>query len=137
MKRQPKTSTLADLSRRERQVLEVIYREGKCSAAEIRNSIEQSPSYSAIRAVLRVLEEKGLIRHRAEELHYVYLPAVSHDRAVRSAVRHVLDSLFGGSVERIMAALLDVSAERLSREELERVSQMIEQAKRRDMEPEK
>jgi len=132
MKQESKASTLADLTRRERQVLEAIYREGKCSAAEIRGRIEQPPSYSAVRAVLRVLEEKGLIRHRAEELRYVYLPTVPRDTAVRSALKHMLDSLFGGSMERIMAALLDVSAERLSNDELARISEMIAQAKRPD-----
>ena len=137
MKQESKASTLADLTRRERQVLEAIYREGKCSAAEIRDRIEQPPTYSAVRAVLRVLEEKGLVRHRAEELRYVYLPTVPRDRAVRSALKHVLDSLFGGSLERIMAALLDVSAERLSKGELERVSEMVERAKRSDQELER
>ncbi len=87
------------------------------------------PSYSAVRAMLRILEEKGHIRHEAEGLKYVYVPTVTRDKAKRSAVKHVLDTFFGGSPEQIVAALLDVSAARLTREELDRMSALIEEAK--------
>ncbi len=123
-------STLAGLSRRERQIMEILYQRGKASASEVREAMENAPSYSAVRAMLRVLEEKGHARHQAEGLKYVYVPTLARDKAKRSAVKHVLDTFFGGSPEQIVAALLDVSATRLTREELDRMSEMIERAKR-------
>jgi BlaI family transcriptional regulator, penicillinase repressor len=123
-------SALAGLSRRERQIMEVLYRRGKASAAEVRAEIEDAPGYSAIRAQLRVLEEKGHVRHQAEGPKYVYVPVVGREKAKRSAVRHVLDTFFGGSPEQAMVALLDVSASRLTREELDRISDLIDQAKK-------
>ena len=122
-------SALGGLSRRERQIMELLYQRGKASAAEVREGIEDAPGYSAVRAMLRVLEEKGHVRHQEEGLKYVYLPTVARDKAKRSAVKHLLDTFFAGSPEQIVAALLDVSATRLTREELDRMSQMIENAK--------
>jgi predicted transcriptional regulator len=87
------------------------------------------PGYSAVRAMLRILEDKGHIRHIADGLKYLYLPTVPREKAKRSAIRHVLDTFFNDSPEQVMAALLDVSATRLSRAELERMSSMIEKAK--------
>src|SRR5215471_5723340 len=83
---------LAGLSRRERQIMEILYQRGKASASEIREAMEDAPSYSAVRAVLRVLEEKGHVKHQAEELKYVYLPTVNRDKAKRSAVKHLLET---------------------------------------------
>jgi len=123
-------STLSSLSRREREIMDILYRRGKASASEVREAMPEAPSYSAVRAMLRVLEEKGHIRHEAEGLKYVFLPVVTRDKAKRSAVKHVLDTFFGGSPEQAVAALLDVSAQRLTREELDRMSAMIEQAKK-------
>ena len=80
--------------------------------------------------MLRVLEEKGHIKHQAEGLKYVYLPIVTHDKAKRTAVKHLLDTFFGDSPEKVVAALLDVSSKRLTREELDRMAEMIEKAKR-------
>src|SRR2546421_11325890 len=122
-------SALAGLSRRERQIMEILYRRGKASASEVRELMENAPGYSAVRAMLRVLEEKGHVRHQAEGLKYVYVPTVAREKAKRSAVKHVLDTFFNGSPEQIVAALLDVSSTRLTREELDRMSQMIENAK--------
>ena len=122
-------STLSGLSRRERQIMDILYRNGKAAASEVREAMTDAPSYSAVRAMLRVLEEKGHIRHEAEGLKYVYVPTVTRDKAKRSAVKHVLDTFFGGSPEQIVAALLDVSAARLTREELDRMSALIEEAK--------
>jgi predicted transcriptional regulator len=122
-------STLAGLSRRERQIMEILYQNGKASASEVRELMENPPSYSAVRAMLRVLEEKGHVRHQEEGLKYVYTPTVAREKAKKSAVKHVLDTFFGGSPEQIVAALLDVSATRLTREELDRMSAMIERAK--------
>jgi predicted transcriptional regulator len=118
------------LSRRERQIMDILYRQGKASANDVRDAMDDAPSYSAVRAMLRVLEEKGHVRHQAEGLKYVYLPTVGRDKAKRSAVKHVLETFFNGSPEQAVAALLDVASTRLTREELDRMSQLIEQAKK-------
>ena len=118
------------LSRRERQIMDILYRQGKASANEVRDAMPDAPSYSAVRAMLRVLEEKGHIRHQAEGLKYVYLPTVGPDKAKRTAVKHVLETFFNGSPEQAVAALLDVASTRLTREELDRMSQLIENAKK-------
>jgi BlaI family penicillinase repressor len=123
-------SALAGLSRRERQIMEILYQRGKASASEVREAMDDAPGYSAVRAMLRVLEEKGHVRHQEEGLKYVYVPVVAREKAKRSAVRHVLDTFFGGSPEQIVAALLDVSAARLTNEELDRMAELIEKAKR-------
>jgi BlaI family penicillinase repressor len=123
-------SALGGLSRRERQIMEILYQRGKASASEVREAMEDAPGYSAVRAMLRVLEEKGHVKHQEEGLKYVYVPVVTRDKAKRSAVKHVLETFFAGSPEQIVAALLDVSAARLTREELDRMSDMIEKAKR-------
>jgi predicted transcriptional regulator len=112
--------------------MEILYQRGKASASEVREAIEDAPGYSAVRAMLRVLEEKGRVRHQAEGLKYVYVPVVAREKAKRSAVKHLLDTFFAGSPEQIVAALLDVSATRLTREELDRMSEMIEKAKREE-----
>ena len=121
---------LAGLSRRERQIMDVLYKRGKASAAEVREAMEDAPSYSAVRAMLRVLEEKGHVRHQAEGLKYIYVPSVNRDKAKRSAVKHVLDTFFSGSPDQVVAALLDVSTRRLTRQELDRMAEMIEKAKK-------
>ena len=125
-------SALGGLSRRERQIMEILYQHGKAPASQIREAMENAPGYSAVRAMLRVLEEKGHVRHQAEGLKYVYVPTMARDKAKRSAVKHVLDTFFGGSPEQIVAALLDVSSARLTREELDRMSELIEKAKREE-----
>jgi len=123
-------SALGGLSRRERQIMDILYQRGKASASEVREAMEDAPSYSAVRAMLRVLEEKGQARHQEEGLKYVYVPVVAREKAKRSAVKHVLDTFFAGSPEQIVAALLDVSASKLTREELDRMAEMIDKAKR-------
>ena len=119
------------LSRRERQIMDILYQRGRASAAEIHEALPNRPSYSAVRAKLRVLEEKGHIRHQEESLRYVYAPTIPRDKAKRSAVRHLLTTFFDSSVEQAVAALLDVSAAELSRADLDRLSALIEQAKRK------
>jgi BlaI family penicillinase repressor len=94
------------------------------------NAMPDPPSYSAVRAMLRVLEEKGHVKHQEEGLKYVYAPVVARDKAKRSAVKHVMETFFNGSAEQIVAALLDVSSTRLTRDELDRMSEMIEKAKK-------
>lgn len=123
-------SAPAGLSRRERQIMDILYQRGKASATEVREAMPDAPSYSAVRAMLRVLEEKGHVKHVEEGLKYVYVPVVAREKAKKSAVKHVLDTFFSGSPEQIVAALLDVSAEKLTREELNRMGDLIEKAKR-------
>jgi BlaI family transcriptional regulator, penicillinase repressor len=121
--------TFPGLSRRERQIMDILYRSGKASANEVRDAMPDAPSYSAVRAMLRVLEEKGHIKHQEEGMKYVYAPVIAAGKAKRSAVKHVLDTFFQGSPELIVAALLDVSSSRLTREELDRMAGLIEKAK--------
>ena len=118
------------LSRRERQIMDILYRSGKASAQDVLAAMPDPPSYSAVRAMLRVLEEKGHIKHQEEGLKYVYAPVVARDKAKRSAVKHVMETFFNGSAEQIVAALLDVSSTKLTRDELDRMAEMIEKAKR-------
>ena len=121
--------TLPGLSRRERQIMDILYQRGKASANEVRDAMPDAPSYSAVRAMLRVLEEKGHVKHQEEGMKYVYAPVVAAGKAKRSAVKHVLDTFFQGSAEQAVAALLDVSSSRLTREELDRMAALIEKAK--------
>lgn len=117
------------LSRRERQIMDIVYRFGKVTAAEVLAEMPEPPSYSAVRAMLRLLEEKGHVRHEQDGPRYVYLPTVNRDRARRSAMRHLVRTFFDGSTEDAVAALLQNDAG-LSDVELERLSQMIDAAKK-------
>jgi BlaI family transcriptional regulator, penicillinase repressor len=118
------------LSRRERQIMDILYQRGKSSASEVKEAMPNAPSYSAVRAMLRVLEEKGHIGHQAEGLRYVYVPTVPREKAKRSAMKHLLNTFFNDSPEQIVAALLDVGSTRLTPEELDRMAAMIEKAKK-------
>jgi len=118
------------LSRRERQIMDILYRSGKASASGVLNAMPDPPSYSAVRAMLRVLEEKGHVKHQEEGLKYVYAPVVAREKAKRSAVKHVMETFFNGSAEQIVAALLDVHSTKLTRGELDRMAEMIEKAKK-------
>ncbi len=118
-----------DLSRRERQVMEALFRLGRASAAEVREALEDPPSYSAVRATLRLLTERGHTRHEKHGRRYVYMPTVDPRRARRSAVRNLLSTFFAGSVERAVASLLDVSARDLTAEEYARLKRLIEEAR--------
>src|SRR5215813_2732888 len=117
------------LSRRERQMMDILYQKGRATAAEIHAALPDPPTYSAVRAKLRVLEEKGHIRHEEEALRYVYLPVVARDSARKSALRHMVSTFFAGSVEDTVAALLDLSAAKLTGADLDRIAAIIEQAK--------
>ena len=108
--------------------MDIVYRLGEATAAEVMENLPDPPSYSAVRALLRILEEKGHLRHRQEGPRYVYAPTVPIDKAKRSAMRHVLSTFFDGSVSQAMAALLDVSPESLTDEELARLARLIAQA---------
>ena len=120
------------LSRRERQIMDIIYRRGRVTAAEGRQALPKPPSYSAVRAMLRVLEEKGHVKHQEEKLRYVYLPTVPRERARSSALEHLIDTFFDGSREQVVARLIDSSVAKLSSEELDRLSQLIEKAKKEE-----
>jgi predicted transcriptional regulator len=117
------------LSRRERQIMDVVYERERATAAEILAALPDPPSYSAIRATLRILEEKGHLRHEEENQRYVFLPVVTKKRASLPALRHLIDTFFEGRPERVVATLLDSTAGKLSAEELDRMAQMIERAK--------
>lgn len=117
------------LSRRERQIMDVLYKQGRATAQEVHQALPDPPTYSAVRAKLRVLEEKGHVRHEEEALRYVYLPTLAPERARRSALRHLVDTFFNGSAEQLVAALVDRSAVKVSSEELARMSEMIDKAR--------
>jgi predicted transcriptional regulator len=116
------------LSRRERQIMDIIYRLGEATAAEVMENLPDPPSYSAVRALLRILEEKDHLRHWQDGPRYVYEPTVPIDKAKRSAMQHVLATFFEGSVSQAVAALLDVSQESLTDDELARMARLIELA---------
>jgi len=120
----------ATLSRRERQIMDVIYQRGKATAAEVMEGLPDPPSYSAVRALLRVLEEKGHVRHKQDGPRYVYYPTVSRDRARESALKQVVGTFFEDSAEQAVAALLDMSAQDMSESDLDRLAELIEQAKK-------
>lgn len=110
--------------------MDVLYRKGRATAAEILASIPDPPSYSAVRAMLRVLEEKKHIRHEEKNLRYVYMPVVGREKARRSAVAHLLDTFFEGSAEQAVATLLNVSARDLKPEDFDRLAALIDQARK-------
>src|SRR5690349_16246797 len=124
-----KKPTSHTLSRRERQMMDILYRNGRATAAEIHQALPDRPSYSAVRAKLRVLEDKGHIRHEEQALRYVYLPVVHRDRAKQSALKHLLETFFDNSAEQAITALLDLPSAGLSRKKLDRLSTLIEKAK--------
>lgn len=118
------------LSRRERQIMDVIYRLGRATAADVLENLPDPPSYSAVRALLRVLEAKGHLKHEPAGPRYVFLPTVPRERARASALRQLLHTFFDGSTEQAVAALLDLSSTKLSDAELAKLGRLIAQAKR-------
>jgi BlaI family transcriptional regulator, penicillinase repressor len=120
---------LAALSRRERQIMDILYLLERASVGEVLAKLPDKPSYSTVRAQLRVLEEKGHVFHAEDGLRYVYIPAVPRDVARRSALRHLLETFFDGSSEQVVSALLGGEVARLSPEELERIARLISKAR--------
>ena len=116
------------LSRRERQIMDVLYERGSATAAEVLERIPDPPSYSAVRATLRVLAEKGHVTHRRDGHHYVFRPVVSRERAQKKATRRLVKTFFGGSPEKAVAALLE-DTERLEPAELDRIAELIARAR--------
>lgn len=122
--------TPLNLSRRERQIMEILYRLGRATASDIHQAMPDRPSYSAVRAHLRTLEEKGHVRHEAEDLRYVYCPTTQPAQARKTALRHMVDTFFGGSPARAAAALLDNRSTRLTDAELDELSSLIDKARK-------
>lgn len=118
-----------DLSRRERQIVDILYANGRATAAEVQAALPEPPSYSAVRAMLRILEDKGHVRHTQDGPRYVYVPTVARDNAKRSALRHVLHTFFDGSAEQAISALLDDRSAKLSDVELDRLARLIARAR--------
>jgi BlaI family transcriptional regulator, penicillinase repressor len=120
--KKPKANTL---SRRERQIMDVLYRLERASVAEVLAEMSGKPNYSTVRAQLCVLEEKGHVRHEEHGLRYVYVPTVPREVARRSALRHLVDTFFEGSTEKVVAALLGGEVSRISQDELDRLARLI------------
>ena len=123
-------STGVHLSRRERQIMDALHQRGRATAAEVQAALPDAPGYSAVRALLRILEDKGHIKHRRDGVRYVYLPRASRETARRSALKRVVSTFFQGSVTQAVAALLETADARLSDSELHDLQQTIQQARK-------
>jgi predicted transcriptional regulator len=118
------------LTRRERQIMDIIYRLGRATASEVREEMIDPPSYSAVRALLRLLDEKGHVSHFNDGPRYVFVPTTSKSTAGQTALERLMATFFGGSVERLVSTLLDARSEELSETELDRIAAMVEAAKK-------
>jgi predicted transcriptional regulator len=118
------------LTRREREIMDILYRRGRATAGEVMAELTGDPSYSTVRTQLRVLEDKGHVHHEEHGLRYVYLPAVPRHAARKSALRHLVDTFFDGSTEQVVATLLGGDGTRLSDEDLERIADLVAKAKK-------
>jgi predicted transcriptional regulator len=118
------------LSRRERQIMDILYRRGRATASEVMDELSGEPSYSTVRTQLRVLEEKGHVRHEEQGLRYVYIPAVARRAARKSALKHMVDTFFDGSAEKTVAALLGGEGARVSEDALERIAELVAKARK-------
>jgi len=119
------------LSRRERQIMDALYALGQATAAQVRERLPEPPGYSAVRALLRILEEKGHVRHEEDGPRYVYLPVVAARRAQRTALTHLVKTFFQGSAERAAAALIESADTKLSDEELDRLERIVAAARKK------
>src|SRR5215831_6610892 len=118
------------LTRREREIMDILYRRGRAAAGEVMSDLSGEPSYSTVRAQLRVLEDKGHVRHEEVGLRYVYVPTVPRHEVRQSALKHLVDTFFEGSTQKVIAALLGTEATRVSQEELERIAELVEKARK-------
>ena len=118
------------LSRRERQIMDILFRRGRATAAEVMADLPGQPSYSTVRTQLRVLEDKGHVRHEDDGVRFIYVPALTRQTARRSALRHLVDTFFDGSPEQAVAALLGGEGAKLSDEQLQRIAAMIAKARK-------
>ena len=123
-------SSHATLTRRERQIMDVLYRRGRATAAEVMEDVSGEPNYSTVRTQLRVLEEKGHVRHEEQGLRYIYMPAVPRRAARKSALKHLMDTFFDGSAEQVVAAVLGGEAARLSDDDLKRIADLVAKARK-------
>ncbi len=123
------TESTEHLSRRERQIMDIVFELGRVSAADVQQRLPDAPSYSAVRALLRVLEDKGHVRHEHDGPRYVYLPTTPRERARETAMRRVVRTFFGGSTERAVAALLDLEGDGLDAEAAERIRRRLEEVR--------
>lgn len=124
------TSKPDPLTRREREIMDVLHRRGRATAQEVLDDLAEPPSYSAVRTFLRLLEERGHVRHVQEGPRYVYTPTVERRAAQRSALAHLVETFFDGSVENAVATLVESSKPKLSREELDRIAALLAKAKK-------
>ena len=120
------------LSRRESQIMDILYRTGEAKAADVHEGLPDAPSYSAVRALLGILEDKGLVKHRQDGRAYIYSPTISHTEASKSALKHLVHTFFDGSVEQVVATLFSLSATRMSREEYERLSELLDSVRKKE-----
>jgi BlaI family penicillinase repressor len=125
-----KSSTHTTLTRRERQIMDVLYRRTRATAADVMADLPGEPNYSTVRTQLRVLEDKGHVRHEEEGLRYVYAPAVPRHAARKSALKHLVETFFDGSAEQVVAAVLGGEASRLSDDDLERIAALVAEARK-------
>jgi predicted transcriptional regulator len=125
-----RTPALTQLSRRERQIMDVVYRLGKAAVNDVLERLPDPPSYSAVRALMRILEEKGHLKHEQDGPRYVYIPTVPRDAAQGAALSHMVRTFFGGSTEAAVAALLELPEHGLSENELQRLSHLIDEARK-------
>ena len=122
--------THSNLSRRERQIMDIIYKRAQATAMEVMENLPAPPGYSAVRAMLRLLEEKGYLKHQQEGLRYVYLPTLSREKARQSALKQMLQTFLDDSTEDAVATLLHVSKSKLSKTDLDRLSKLIDEARK-------
>lgn len=125
-----KSSTHTTLTRRERQIMDVLYRLGQATAADVMAALPGEPNYSTVRTQLRVLEDKGHVRHDEEGLRYVYAPAVPRHAARKSALKHLVETFFDGSAEQVVAAVLGGEASHLTDEDLRRIAELVADARK-------
>ena len=120
----------ASLTRRERQIIDILYKRGRATAVEVMDDLPGNPHYSTVRTQLRVLEEKGHVTHEEHGVKFVYVPAVPRRAARKSALRHLVDTFFDGSAEQVVAAVLGGEGSKLSDEELDRIAELVEKARK-------
>ena len=118
------------LTRREREIMDILHRRGRATAHEVMDDLADPPSYSAVRTFLRLLEERGHVRHEQDGPRYVYTPTVARREAQRSAITHLIDTFFDGSVEDAVATLVESSKPKLSAQELDRIAALVAKAKK-------
>jgi predicted transcriptional regulator len=127
-----RTPLHAVLSRRERQIMDILFRRGRATAAEVMEDLPGTSTYSTVRTQLRVLEEKGHVRHEDDGPRYVYVPVVARRAARKSALKHVVDTFFDGSAEKVVEALLGGEAAKLTDEDLARIAALVAKARKED-----